>query len=127
MPIQSRVAAPNTIDLTLKTGVLAMLERWSGLLRRDFLKVCAAATASTTAPFGLMQAATALGAEHAPAVGSAGADAVKNIRPEIGTGWRGHMFPGAAGGEFRFRMASKLNKDWASAREDRPPSGLVRA
>jgi putative alpha-1,2-mannosidase len=25
----------------------------------------------------------------------AGANAVKYVRPEIGTGWRGHMFPGA--------------------------------
>jgi predicted alpha-1,2-mannosidase len=31
-----------------------------------------------------------------------------------------------AGGELHFRMGSQPNKDWASAREDRPPSGLLR-
>ena len=31
-----------------------------------------------------------------------------------------------AGGELYFRMGNKPNKEWASAREDRPPSGLVR-
>ncbi|MGC8625045.1 MAG: GH92 family glycosyl hydrolase [Phycisphaerae bacterium] len=30
-----------------------------------------------------------------------------------------------AGGELYFRMGHKPNKDWASAKEDRPPSGLV--
>jgi predicted alpha-1,2-mannosidase len=30
-----------------------------------------------------------------------------------------------AGGELRFRMGSKPNKEWASAPADRPPSGLV--
>jgi predicted alpha-1,2-mannosidase len=32
-----------------------------------------------------------------------------------------------AGGELRFRMGPKPNKDWASAPADRPPSGLVKA
>jgi predicted alpha-1,2-mannosidase len=31
-----------------------------------------------------------------------------------------------AGGELRFRMGSKPNKEWASAPADRPPSGLVK-
>lgn len=30
------------------------------------------------------------------------------------------------GGELRFRMGSRPNKEWASARADRPPSGLVK-
>jgi predicted alpha-1,2-mannosidase len=30
-----------------------------------------------------------------------------------------------AGGELRFRMGSKPNKEWASAPADRPPSGLI--
>ena len=30
-----------------------------------------------------------------------------------------------AGGELYFRMGNKPNKDWASAKEDRPPSGLI--
>jgi predicted alpha-1,2-mannosidase len=32
-----------------------------------------------------------------------------------------------AGGELRFRMGSRPNKDWASSPADRPPSGLVNA
>jgi predicted alpha-1,2-mannosidase len=32
-----------------------------------------------------------------------------------------------AGGELRFRMSSKPNKEWASAPADRPPSGLVKS
>ena len=30
-----------------------------------------------------------------------------------------------AGGEILFRMGSKPNKEWASAKADRPPSGIV--
>jgi putative alpha-1,2-mannosidase len=30
-----------------------------------------------------------------------------------------------AGGELYFRMGRKPNKEWASAKTDRPPSGLV--
>jgi putative alpha-1,2-mannosidase len=30
-----------------------------------------------------------------------------------------------AGGDLRFRMGNRPNKDWASAPADRPPSGLV--
>jgi putative alpha-1,2-mannosidase len=30
-----------------------------------------------------------------------------------------------AGGELHFRMGHKPNKDWASAKADRPPSGLI--
>jgi predicted alpha-1,2-mannosidase len=67
--------------------------RWQ---RREFLKACAAATAGTAAPFGgLMQAANVMAEEAASVGGLAGAEAVKKVRPEIGTGWRGHMFPGA--------------------------------
>jgi predicted alpha-1,2-mannosidase len=32
-----------------------------------------------------------------------------------------------AGGELRFRMGNKPNKDWGSAPADRPPSGLLKA
>ena len=67
------------------------------LRRREFLKVCAAATAGTMAPFGgFIQAANALGLGTEAGSGPSGSVAVKNVRPEIGTGWRGHMFPGAA-------------------------------
>jgi len=30
-----------------------------------------------------------------------------------------------AGGELRFRMGNRPNRDWAAAPADRPPSGLV--
>jgi predicted alpha-1,2-mannosidase len=33
----------------------------------------------------------------------------------------------AAGGDLHFRMAATPNKDWAAAKEDRPPSGLLPA
>jgi predicted alpha-1,2-mannosidase len=64
------------------------------------LKACAAATAGTVAPLGaplgaLVGAAEALAAE-APSLGKqTGASPVGSVKPEIGTGWRGHMFPGA--------------------------------
>ncbi len=62
------------------------------LRRRDFLKVCAAATAGTVTPIGsLMEAAKAFAGEN-PALGANG---IHNVKPEIGTGWRGHTFPGA--------------------------------
>ena len=32
-----------------------------------------------------------------------------------------------AGGELRFRMSNKPNKEWATAPADRPPSGLLKS
>ncbi len=73
-----------------------MRQHWLGLRRREFLKVCAAATVGTVAPFGgLMKATRAFAAEAVEGDGRSATEAVKNVRPEIGTGWRGHMFPGA--------------------------------
>jgi putative alpha-1,2-mannosidase len=67
-----------------------------GLRRRDFIKGCAAATAGTMAPMGgLFGAAKALAADDATAPLRPGSNAIRSVRPEIGTGWRGHMFPGA--------------------------------
>jgi predicted alpha-1,2-mannosidase len=65
--------------------------------RREFLKTCAAAAASSVLPvYGLLEstAATASPAPQ-PAGKSSPRSAVKDVSPAIGTGWHGHMFPGA--------------------------------
>jgi predicted alpha-1,2-mannosidase len=63
------------------------------LPRRGFLKACAAAVAGAAVPAGIMigsrNEAAAEGASLKPP------DLAKNVHPEIGTGWHGHMFPGA--------------------------------
>ena len=69
---------------------------WLEMRRREFLKRCAAATAGTVAPFGgLLESARAFAEPRRPEENLSGTSSVENIRPEIGTGWRGHMFPGA--------------------------------
>jgi len=69
---------------------------WSELRRREFLKMCGAATAGTVAPFGaLLEPIRSLAAPRGSEESQQGGDAVQSVRPEIGTGWRGHMFPGA--------------------------------
>jgi predicted alpha-1,2-mannosidase len=60
---------------------------WFKLPRRQFLKSCTAAAAATTAPVRSLLAATQ---SAAPA-----ASALASVRPVIGTGWHGHMYPGA--------------------------------
>ena len=73
-----------------------MRQNGSGWRRREFLKTCAAATAGTVAPLGAwLGAAQALAAETPAAGKPNGGNPVGNVKPEIGTGWRGHMFPGA--------------------------------
>jgi len=77
-----------------------MQRQWSGWHRREFLKACAAATAGSVAPFGaplgaLVGAAQALAAEAPSSDKQTGASLAHTVKPEIGTGWRGHMFPGA--------------------------------
>src|SRR5208337_3092150 len=77
-----------------------MQRRWSGWRRREFLRACAAATAGAVAPLGaplgaLLGAAEALAAQTPSATRQTGASPAGNVKPEIGTGWRGHMFPGA--------------------------------
>jgi predicted alpha-1,2-mannosidase len=77
-----------------------MWQSGSGWRRREFLKACAAATAGTVAPLGaplgaLVGATEALAAETPSAGTPVSASPVGNVKPEIGTGWRGHMFPGA--------------------------------
>lgn len=64
-----------------------------GLRRREFLKGCAATAAGAVLP-GLFSGATnALSQVAAGAHQEAGV--LESVRPLIGTGWRGHMFPGA--------------------------------
>jgi predicted alpha-1,2-mannosidase len=66
------------------------------LRRRDFVRMCAAAAAGSMVPaLGLMDASdavaqtTTLGGKKAPQ------SPVRDVLPMIGTGWHGHMFPGA--------------------------------
>ena len=73
-----------------------MRQNGSGWRRREFLKTCAAATAGTVAPLGAWMEAAKVLAAQAPSTGKpTGASPVASVKPEIGTGWRGHMFPGA--------------------------------
>jgi predicted alpha-1,2-mannosidase len=64
------------------------------LARREFLKVATAATAGVLAPSASLFAAS--GARASQAASAAAAQSpVHVVDPFIGTGWRGHMFPGA--------------------------------
>jgi len=66
------------------------------LRRREFLKLSAGAAAGTITPLAVfLEATQALAGTGAVTDPHPGAAAVKNVRQEIGTGWRGHMFPGA--------------------------------
>jgi predicted alpha-1,2-mannosidase len=69
----------------------------SKLVRRDFLKACAAATAGMAVPAGtFMDAVLAKAQENSsPAGAQSPQQRLRNVLPIIGTGWRGHMFPGA--------------------------------
>jgi predicted alpha-1,2-mannosidase len=62
------------------------------------MKGCAAATAGSLAPASALIAAMKAAAEQDAQVAQneRGTGAVDYVRPFIGTGWRGHMFPGAA-------------------------------
>ncbi len=69
----------------------------SKLVRRDFLKACAAATAGVAVPAGtFMDSVLAIAEEDSSTTGEGSAQQrLRDVRPIIGTGWRGHMFPGA--------------------------------
>jgi predicted alpha-1,2-mannosidase len=67
----------------------------SKLARRDFLKTCAAGTAGALMPAGALMGAIFAEAEQASRPSSSLPGNLQNVRPIIGTGWRGHMFPGA--------------------------------
>ena len=76
-----------------------MQQQGPGWRRREFLHACAAATAGTvaplSAPLGVWLGAARVLAAETPAGKQSGASSARNVNPEIGTGWRGHMFPGA--------------------------------
>ncbi|HUB52961.1 MAG TPA: twin-arginine translocation signal domain-containing protein, partial [Terracidiphilus sp.] len=59
------------------------MSNWSKMPRRNFLKGCAASAAGTLLPAGVL-----FGEDRSP-------DGSASARPLVGTGWRGHMFPGA--------------------------------
>jgi predicted alpha-1,2-mannosidase len=66
------------------------------LRRRDFVKTLATAAAGTLVPVcGIIEASDAAAQTIAPAANKAGRNPLLDVRPVIGTGWRGHMFPGA--------------------------------
>lgn len=65
------------------------MSNWSKMPRRSFLKSCAASAAGTLLPAGTLLSGGILWGEDR----SAGASGI--AKPMMGTGWRGHMFPGA--------------------------------
>jgi predicted alpha-1,2-mannosidase len=76
------------------SGVAIMTHGSSKLRRREFLKgTAAAAAASFVSRGGILDGATALAAQTSRA--SSAPDSVSRVKPVIGTGWHGHMFPGA--------------------------------
>ena len=74
-----------------------MHSKTSKVARRDFLRTCAAAAVGTALPGStLIDAGVGALAQTTPAPGGQGGDRLLDrVRPIIGTGWRGHMFPGA--------------------------------
>lgn len=66
--------------------------------RREFLKTCAAAAASSVLPvYGLIESTEAIAAPGPQPVSKPSPrSAVQDVSPAIGTGWHGHMFPGAS-------------------------------
>ena len=68
-----------------------------GLKRREFLKVCAVAAAGSVVPAVVFAGVKNLAVENAVrrTGKTSGQDAIRHVRANIGTGWRGHTFPGA--------------------------------
>jgi predicted alpha-1,2-mannosidase len=62
--------------------------------RRDFVRVCATVAAGSLVPVGLGFEVCGAAAETSVAVGKKRSHTT-DVLPMIGTGWRGHMFPGA--------------------------------
>lgn len=73
-----------------------MARERSRLARRDFLKRCAAAAAGSMLPPAAFAAAKGNGAAQSAAAAHSGEGRLRSVKPIIGTGWRGHTFPGAA-------------------------------
>jgi predicted alpha-1,2-mannosidase len=64
--------------------------------RRDFLKTCAAAAAASAISTPGWAITTDSASRKTTRIGKlAHASGLSNVRPMIGTGWHGHMFPGA--------------------------------
>src|SRR5215472_3578481 len=73
-----------------------MSEALFKLRRRDFLKMSAAATTGLIVPAGALIGTSDIEAQSpASAQSKFAQNAIHNVKPIIGTGWRGHMFPGA--------------------------------
>ena len=93
-----------------------MHKQWLGMRRREFLKTCAAAAAGTVTPLGAwMESAQTLAAQKMAAGKPLGAGAIASVNTVIGTGWRGHVFPGAVA---PFGLV-QLSPDTAGAPETR--------
>ncbi|MGC1783172.1 MAG: GH92 family glycosyl hydrolase [Acidobacteriaceae bacterium] len=74
-----------------------MNEKLLALKRRDFIKACAIAAAGSVMP--LRSGAEADDRVFAAPIDArawkeSGSNSIHNVRPMIGTGWHGHMFPG---------------------------------
>ena len=73
-----------------------MSKRLLQLQRRDFIRMCAAAAATSAMPaYSIIEASDAAAQAVTPARKRSGQSPVHEVRPIIGTGWHGHMFPGA--------------------------------
>jgi predicted alpha-1,2-mannosidase len=66
------------------------------LQRRDFMRMCAAAAAGSAIPAYSLVAESHVAAQAKVLGGkNTGLGPVSDVRPMVGTGWHGHMFPGA--------------------------------
>ena len=73
-----------------------MEQTLSQLRRREFMKLCAAAAAASALPACSFLEASDAAAQTAKSPRKESVQSpVHNVRPIIGTGWHGHMFPGA--------------------------------
>jgi predicted alpha-1,2-mannosidase len=74
-----------------------MNRKQAKLQRREFLRTCAAVAAGAVLPAGgLIKTAAALEIPtRSPLAQQLPDPRLRNVQPIIGTGWRGHMFPGA--------------------------------
>jgi predicted alpha-1,2-mannosidase len=73
------------------------MDRKLSMKRREFLKVCAetaAASAISARSWAVTMSPAAMGI-GTQAIGQGRFPLLNNVRPVIGTGWHGHMFPGA--------------------------------
>jgi predicted alpha-1,2-mannosidase len=75
---------------------MKMKEELFRLRRRDFLRMSASVTAGLVVPAGGLIGTSAIEAESPVAARNKFApNAIRDVKPLIGTGWRGHMYAGA--------------------------------